>query len=170
MKRVLGVAIVAVIVLLSLVACGTPRTSPGLRVSLEAENQPTQGVQTIQGATNWFWNGGGYMSDSPHPLQRRPDDFAAVTLHLNGADGEIELRFSGNYSPSSVSAVRWRAEYATGTQPSDEVFDSWESVEVDGKTIRVSYDGEDYIYEVTASWPGTNSFASYTFRVISASE
>ena len=67
------------------------------------------------------------MSDSLHPLQRRPDDFDEVTLYLNDADGKIakiELEFSGNYLPTSVSAVRWRAEYATGRQPSDEAFNS----------------------------------------------
>ncbi|MCL2426982.1 MAG: hypothetical protein FWD05_11680 [Oscillospiraceae bacterium] len=141
-----------------------PRNSPQLFVVFTEGEQSTQRIQSIQGVTNWFWGDGGYLSDSPHPLQIHFDD---ATLFLNNQTGEIELEFSGEFMPIHITARRWSAEYATGTQPSDEMFNNWEEVEVNGKTIGVINDGNNYIYEVTATWPIYSSTASYAFRVIS---
>jgi len=165
--------VIVITVILALVVCGIilSWSPPRLNVRLAAtEGRPVQRVRAIQGGASWTGIGIAFHSDSPHPLQLSPDELAAVTLYLNGVDGEIRLAFRGGFPPTSVYAVRWRAEYATGTQPSSDMFESWESVEVDGRTIRISNDGEDYIYEIAAHWPIANSFASYTFRVMSGSE
>ena len=166
--------IIVITVILALVVCGmilvfrTPRRLSRLHVHLTAtEGRSAQRVRAIQGGTNWNWRGGGYSSDSLHPLQIH--DFTTATLYLNSADGEIVLRFSGRSSPTTVYAMRWRAEYAT-IRPISDVSGRWESVEVDGRTIRISNDGDDYIYQVAAHWSGTDSFASYTFRVMSGGE
>jgi len=170
MRRIICLA-VAIAIIFGIAACGasdtrTPTESPNLYAILTIEGQSTQRIRAIQGVTNWFWNGGGYMSDSAHPLQLNQRNFDTATLSLHGADGEIVLELSGNYPPTSIYARRWRAEYATGGQPTDEMFDNWEPIEVDGTVMRINNNGEDYIYEISAIWPDTDSFATYALRVM----
>ena len=92
----------------------------------------------------------------------RPSDFDEITLHLNSGNSEIELRFSDDYQPVSVTAQRWDAKYNTGTQDITDVIDIGEPVEINGSKILVSDDGNDYIYEVYATWAQGSSY--YVFR------
>jgi len=155
--------------------------APQLDALLTTGSSPEQRVRTIQLATSWMFvdedgNGCGIEADSPHALQLHPSEFAEVTLQLvdgNNNNNNIELHFSDNYPPESVSAQRWDAEYArsdqdAGAQDIDEALGKSEAVEFDGSAIIVSDDGHDYIYCVHAVWPNGNS--NYAFRTESASD
>jgi len=179
MKKILSIIIIAlVIAVFYLVGCGrqldvlqtTPRNSPNLFVNLMVDGESVQRVRAIQGVTNWHWNGGGYLTDSLHPLQLFPCDYEEATIFLDIGDNIIELVFSENYNPTSISAKRWNAEYIYigGAQLTDRHFRNWTSAEVVEKTIHLVNNGESYIFEIEANWPSTNSFATYAFRVISA--
>ena len=167
MKRVLTITIVIIILFIA-ISCkaeSVPEKSPSLFIKLEENNTPVQRIRTIQGVTNWVWDGGAILSDSPHPLQLHPDNFSEATLFISSNEAIIEMEFTGNFQPDSISAVRWNAEHLTGRQPSEEAFDSWITVEVVDSKIIVSEDGENYVYQVTANWQN-NSFVLYSFRIV----
>ena len=159
-------------------APSAPEMAPQLDALLTTGSSPEQRVRAIQLATSWMFvdedgNCSGIESDSPHALQLHPSEFAEVTLQLvDGNNNNIELHFSDNYPPESVSAQRWDTEYArsdqdAGAQDIDEALGKSEAVELDGSAIIVSDDGHDYIYFVHAVWPNGNS--NYAFRTESAS-
>lgn len=150
-----------------------PVKAPLLYVSLITHDSPVQRVQAIQLTTSWMFidengNGSGYEADSAHPLQIQPSDFNEATLRLDSANGEIEIQFSDNHPPQSVSVQRWNAEYAAGTQDIADVLDKSEPVEINGNIIRASDDGRDYVYEVYATWAEGSSY--YTFRMESTKQ
>jgi len=141
-----------------------------LAVYLDGKTAPTlkviykkQRVQAIQLSTNWDYNGASYSSDSPGALQLRQSDYDNATIYVDSGD-EIVLKFSGNHPLQSITAKRRLAEYAKGEQDVRDVIDEFEFVEVNGNIILISDDGQDYIYEIYATWSQGNS--GYAFRVI----
>jgi len=149
----------------------TPENAPRLYASLVAGSAPVQRIRALQLTTNWHVTdengyGRGVLSDSPHPLQLGLNQFSDVTLFLDYA-AEILVSFYVNYPPQYISVSRWRAELATGQQPSEADFNSAQVVETNGLTFTINDDGHSYIYEVVAYWPDNNSFSTYAFRVVS---
>ncbi|MCL2077528.1 MAG: hypothetical protein FWH08_03880 [Oscillospiraceae bacterium] len=151
-----------------------PNKAPSLDVSL-ITGTPIQSVKAIQLTTSWFFfdedgNGSGFESDSPHALQLRPEAFDGSTLRLDSGSGEIELNFSDNYPPQTISVQRWSAEYVSENQDIADVLGKSELVEVSGNKIPIIDGGNDYIYEIYAKWTEGNATGSswYTFRVSAA--
>jgi len=147
----------------------TPEDPPRLYARLIAGDSPIQRIRALQLVTNWsFTNEDGYSSgimfDSPHPLQLSVSDYNDVTLFLDYATAEILVEFHQNYPPDYITVRRWQAEPG---QPNEEDFDNWEEVEVNGLAIPINNGGHNYIYEVTARWPGNDSFSTYAFRIVS---
>ena len=145
-----------------------PESAPRLDVAFSGNNGSEQRVQAIQLTTSWgvtYEDGTGraYEADSAHALQVRLIDYDAATLSAGSAGGRIDLLFSDDYPPQSVSAKRWNAEYATGSQDIMGVFDKFEYVEISNGSIAAVSDGFDYIYEVYATWANGSSY--YAFRV-----
>ena len=172
MKKLLAIICICALTL-TITACEqsineVPEKAPSLEVSLLS-----QSVQAIQLSTSWNGNISSYNSDSPHPLQLSPAEFDRATLSLDNGNGEIELQFSDDYPPQEISAVRWLAEYATGNQDIEDVFNKSEPVAISGNIISIVNDENDYIYEVYARWadglepgkPGSGS-SRYTFRTV----
>ncbi|MCL2322717.1 MAG: DUF4829 domain-containing protein [Oscillospiraceae bacterium] len=142
--------------------------APSLDVILIANNSTKQQVKAIQLTTSWLFIdkngiGKGYSSDSAHPLQMSPNDFKEATLSLDNTSKKIEMLFSDNYPPESVSVQRWPAEYATGNHDIADIVNKGEPAQVNGNKIDISNDGHDYIYEVYAKWEQGSSY--YTFCV-----
>ena len=152
----------------------TPGRTPQLYVSFSADGLPTQHFQTLQLSNGWSVAEGqpGYCASSFSPLGVWATGFLAdlgwdedaITFHINGAAGEVKLRFGDNFPPHTVSARRWPAEFAVHDYGN--LWFQYESVEVNNGIIHISDDGRDYIYGVEASWP--QGWSSYTFRVDSA--
>ena len=146
----------------------TPESAPRLDVVFTGNNVSEQRVQAIQLTTSWSvtyedGTGRGYEADSAHALQVRLIDYDTATLNIGGAGGRINLLFSDDYPPQSVSVKRWNAEYATGSQDIMGVLDKSDYVEAsDGFIVAIS-DGFDYIYEVYATWANGSSY--YAFRL-----
>jgi len=146
---------------------GVPASVPTLDVIYTSDNAPQQRVQTAKLTSSWFVDyedGTGLYShaDAFHPLSLDTDSYAEITIQVGGGSGVIELQFSDDYQPSSVSVQHWRAEHATGRRDITELLDKGELVEISNGSIHVTADGQDYIYEVYAQWPNGSSF--YAFR------
>jgi len=146
-----------------------PDRAPSLTVSISQNHFPEQSVRALQLSTSWtVANEDGsftsYNSDSPHALQLRVSDFNAATLRLSGSSGIIELLFSDDFPPLSITAQRWDAKYATGSQDIEEALETVEYVDVRDSAVRVDSDGTDYIYKISASWEN-NGNSWYTFRL-----
>ena len=146
-----------------------PEKAPRLKVTLVEDNSPEQRVQAIQLTTSWSivyedGTGTGFESDSAHPLQIRPADFEVATLEIGEADGEIVLQFSDNYPPQSITARRWNAMYAVGSQDIRNVIDNDEPVDINDNIITFTADACDYIYEIHAAWSNGSSY--YAFRTV----
>ena len=145
---------------------GQLEKAPSLGLSLIESGLSEQQIKAAQLTTNWIFvdehgNGGGYSSDSPHPLQI--NNYAFYTLHLHSQSGDILFSFSDNYAPQSISIQRWDAAYATGSQDIWNNLDKSEPVEINESIILVNDDGCDYIYEVYAIWEQGSSY--YAFQV-----
>ena len=153
---------------------GAPENAPGLDVLLKTENSREQRIQTLQLSTSWSvvyedGNGTGVEADAPHPLQfDLLRDFDKATIRLDALEGTIELYFSDDYPPDSVSVQRWNAVYAQGDQDIMDAIDKSEPVDINVNIFHISDDGSDYIYAVYAIW--SNGSSSYTFRVVSGME
>jgi hypothetical protein len=141
-----------------------PERAPPLDVDLSGgdRTQP-QSVRAAQLTNSWNivdanGNGFGYVADSVHPLQMQ--DYSAVTLEINNERARITLRF-GDYAPQSVRVQRWNATYA-GTEDMN-ILIGGEPIAADKTGFDVGDDGNDYIYEVYATWPEGESV--YAFRI-----
>ena len=150
----------------------TPEKAPKLYVVLKNDNTIEQRVEALQLTTSWSISyedgtGTGYDSDSAHPLQVHPNDYTDVTLYPDGPTGSIEMQFSDNYPPQSISIQRWPAEYATGGQNIEDAVNRSEFISVTDNVFTISDDGKNYIYEVYATW--TNGNSHYSFQTVSGS-
>ena len=143
--------------------------APTLEVVIFGVNAPDQRIQAIQLTTSWGYTykdgtGRNYSSDCSHPLQAAPEDFDNLTIYVDSSDNEIELLFSDDYPPETISVQRWNAEYAVEHDISD-LLDKGEPVEENEFKIQISADGCDYIYEVYATWSQGSSY--YDFFTVS---
>jgi len=148
---------------------GAPDRAPGLDVSIRQDVFPNQYFQAIQLTTSWMvtyedGTGIGTESDSPHALQLGADSYNEATFRLNGSSGVVEMRFSDDFPPQSISVQRWNAEYAIGGQDIGDIVNLGERVEISNGTFQVTGDGNDYIYEVYARWRDNGS-SWYAFRL-----
>jgi len=175
-KKILIIALA--IVLLSLAACGmstpnVPEKTPRLYISFISEDLLPQYVQVAQLMHDWDPGTtdrrgrfiGAYCASGEHPLDFWREsweciDFSAFRFHLEATGVEIELQFSDDFPPHTVSARRWSAEFIG--QVCDMQF-RYEPVEINDNIIPVSDDGNDYIYEIDAIWEQGRS--RYTFRL-----
>jgi len=139
-----------------------PFLNPRLYVSFIAKDLSVQQVQATQLGASWSHCCGGYCADSPHVLQLRLEDIIAITLNLDNESIEFEIQFSDDYPPDSVIIRRWKAEYARGRQDISDVLDKYELIEAKDNIIHVVNDGNDYVYEVYATW--AEGFSFYGFR------
>ena len=161
-----------------------PEHSPQLFVSITANGLPIQGFSAAQGTTSWSppvafmdrWQIGdtisdiGYEASGEHPLdfwRRTWDciDFDTFQADLYGVDGEIIIRLESDFRPTLLYVKRWNVNYIG---MSSEMWNAYESIEVTGNLFRIHNNGNDYIYEIVASWArGEHQFgrASYTFRL-----
>jgi len=151
------------LLLTAIIGCSEQKaqqTAPLLAVTLNADNMPTQRVQASQLTTSWSPKNGetAYEIDSLHPLDL--SDYKEITLRLDNVVGEIEIEFSDNYSPLSVSIQRWSAEYIGRWE---DVIDNGELVDVEQHRIFVNNDGNDYVYQIYATWEEGSSW--YAFRL-----
>ena len=153
---------------------GVPERSPNLYVSLRAGELSIQNFRGAQGTTSWL----SYQATGVHPLyfwteSMNDIDFSKYRVQFEGGDsGEIELRFSGDFSPDTLTVKRWRAEFIgiSGME------NRYEIIEINDNVIYLIDNGFDYIYEVIARWSwdgdliigGCGGQAQYTFRVDSA--
>jgi len=158
-----------------------PEHAPTLDVILTPGKSQQQRVVAKQLTTSWMieyedGTGNGYDSDSPHVLQLKPMEFDEPTLLLFIGDGIVELQFSDDYPPESVSVQRWKHSWGYLNKKYSNVeynkerlayaIGFGESVEINGNTICIENDGSDYIYEINVIWP--NGTVYYTFRTISS--
>jgi len=144
--------------------CKKFKEAPSLEVNLVEARLPEQRLKAAQLTTSWEYidengNSTGYKADSNSPLHL--NDYSSITLQMNGESGEIELNFSDNYPPQTISVRRWDAVCA-GSYSVD-VWKSSENIAINGNKALINDDGNDYIYEVHAQWEQGNSF--YAFRV-----
>jgi len=150
---------------------GAPENAPGLDVLLKTENSREQRIQTLQLSTSWFVDyedgtGTGGEADALHPLHLSLlRDFDKATIRLDAQNGTIELDFSDDYPPDSVSFQRWDTSYAREDQDIMDSTINSEPIDVNDNIIHISDDGSDYIYAVYARW--SNGSSSYTFQVVS---
>ena len=168
MKKILSILLAIFLLIGILIVIRPPAQTPQLSVRLRTESAPTQHLQTAQLSNNWDIGTRAYCISSFHPLDFWTEswvyiDFDAFVLQLDGADGEIDLQFSNNFLPHTVYVRRWNAKFVG--QAFDMQFE-YEPIEISNHIIRVSDDGNDYIYEVEAIWAHGRS--SYTFRIDSA--
>jgi hypothetical protein len=184
MKRLFTLTILTILAftLFKLVACsGTdtaaetlsfPEQSPSLYLELITEGGPTQRTQAVQLLTNWTWDEGGYNFSSPHPLQLHQDSFEDATLYLVGESAEVELFLPEDYPPVQLSVQRWRVDFADTSDRDDGNFEVGETLEVDGKIIRLDNkdSGFSYVYEIRAEWPEHDSFVIYAFHLACVDE
>jgi hypothetical protein len=140
---------------------------PQLEVALTENGASAQHIEAAQLTSNWFYldfesgNRVGFQSDSPHALQL--DRYDAITLNLTSASGECTLNF-GDFPPSTpVSAKRWNAVHYMGNEFKEDSFNKSETIEVNRNTLHINNDGNDYIYEIYATWVQGSSY--YSFRV-----
>jgi len=152
---------------------GAPEKAPGLNVCILQDNIIVQCTVAVQLTTSWSLNfedgtGTGYESDSPHALQIGAGYYNASTLRLTDSHGIIEMQFSDDYPPQSISVERWKADYAAGSQDINELINRGEPVEVSGYKFNVIDDENDYIYSIYARWP-ENGTSRYAFRLESDS-
>jgi len=152
---------------------GAPDKAPALRVIIIQDNSPETSFVAIQLGTSWMINfedgtGTGYESDSPHALQLGTGILSVATIHLDEPDGIVEFEFSNNFPPDLISVKRWDEKNAASTgRDVSNIIDKGEAVEVTGNIIKIADDGNDYIYEVYASWRH-NGNSRYAFRFESA--
>ena len=149
--------------------------APWLYINLLSESLPIQNVRAIQGVTNWEvcdedGNCVGFLSDSAHSLQISQSGLAEVTLFLENETYKIELQFS--QLPQSISVQRWNMEhwYAVRSDHDnmDRAMNEYEPVEIIETTIHLNNDGQNYIYEVHATWQ--EGFSLFTFRTESSQD
>ena len=140
-----------------------PEKAPRLEVLMTASGA-TKLIQAAQLTTSWSFvdengDGTGYEADSAHPLQL--NDYSSITLSTGGVSAEIELLFSDNFPPHSISVQRWDAKHT-----SNEATDMWnqgEKIKTNGYRFSVEPLENDFIYEVYAQWEQGSSY--YVFRV-----
>jgi len=152
---------------------GAPEKAPEMNVCILQDNVIVQCAVAVQLTTSWSINfedgtGTGYESDSPHALQIGAGYYNASTLRLTDSHGIIEMQFSDDYPPQSISVERWNAGYAAGTQDINELINRGEPVEVSGYKFNVIDDENDYIYSIYARWQ-ENGSSWYAFRLESDS-
>jgi hypothetical protein len=145
-----------------------PEKAPALFAIHKSDQLPQQRVNAIQLTTSWSVDyedgtGFGYESDSCGPLQLSLSEYAGATITLENASAEIELQFSDNYPPQSITARRWPSEYATGQQDAYGSSGKGQAVYINGNIIHIPDDG-DYIYEIHATWINGKSY--YAIRVV----
>jgi len=179
MKRAISLGITLLFVITLCTACGNQKNAsagtnqtayekvPLLDVRLVSDDSSEQKVQALQLSGSWtvhYKNGTGSTShwDSAHSLQIKPADHKEMTLHLSSTSSVVEMLFSNDNLPSSISAQRWNAAYVKGDQDISDVMNKGESVEISNGTIRINDDGRSYIYEIYAKW--TEGYSYYTFR------
>jgi len=151
---------------------GAPVKAPGLMIGMIHDNVPEYSEQythAIQLTTSWSityedGTGTGYESDSPHALQLGAEYFTDAFLLFYDSYGIVEMQFSDNFPPETISVQRWNAVYATGNQDIEGLLNMGESVDVTENTFLVVDDGNDYVYEVYARWQ-ENGSSWYTFRI-----
>jgi len=148
---------------------GAPEKAPELVVSILQDSSPLQQFHAIQLTNNWYvidedGNGFAYGIDCAHAMQLDEETYAMATFFLAGASGIINIRFTDDFPPQSISVIRWNADYVTGSQDIGHILDIGESVIINGDTFSISNDGITYIYEVYATWPDNGS-SWYAFRV-----
>jgi hypothetical protein len=149
------------------IAVPPPEKAPRLQLIFVEEELSAQHIQTAQLTTSWYvvdenGDGHGYEADSPHPLQLKSYD--DITLQQHSSGGTIVFYFTDDYPPQSVSVQRWNAEHTN--DESTEVWDSGEKIKADDNGFAITADGQDYVYEVYATWEQGNS--RYAFRVDAA--
>ena len=152
-----------------------PETTPRLYVNLHIQDLPLQKFRAAQLSGIWDAcpidamvcpEGSSYSSSADHPLdfwvaeewdQTHFDQFIA---YLKDEEGKVELQFTDNFPPDSITVRRWRSEFAGMAW---EVEFQYEPVEIEGHVFHVTDDRYDYIYEVNASWE--QGYSSYAFRI-----
>ena len=144
-----------------------PEKAPQLELTFTEEGLSEQRIQAMQLTTSWYvvdenGDGQGYEADSPHPLQLR--DYDEITFQLHSSSGSFVFHFTDDYPPQSISVQRWNAEHIN--EEFIEVWDNGEQIEADDNGFAITADGQDYIYEVYATWEQGNS--RYAFRVEAA--
>jgi hypothetical protein len=115
------------------------------------------------------WNdGAGYNSDSSGPLSIPPERMKMSTLFIDTENCIIEIQFTDDYLPETVVVQRWNTKYVENKQDYAGGYFNGEPVPIDGFTFRISDDGDDYIYEVHATWLPGNSY--YAFMICAATQ
>ena len=147
-------------------SCAGTKALPQLYVSISLENSMAQRIQAIQGTTSWevrtVFSHTLTESDSVHPLQLWDDALKAATLQLK--NGESEMVFQFSTPPIAIAAWRWDAKYI-GISDVDAATFELLNVEACGRAIIIVDDGNDYIYEVSATW--SQGFSFFSFLILS---
>jgi hypothetical protein len=141
-----------------------PKTAPMLYATVLAGDS-SQTVEARQLTTSWRVmndqiNGSGYNSDSSGPLSIPPERMKVSTLFIDTEYCIIELKFTDDYLPESIFIQRWGASSVENNQDYAGEYFNGEPVPVDGLTFQINDDGDDFIYEVHATWlPGNSNYA-----------
>jgi len=148
---------------------GTPEKVPKLYLSIQNTDIREQYIEALQLTTSWtvsYDDGTSYFygTDSPHPLQLQQTAFDEATLYFTKLSEEIILHFNDDYLPQTITVQRWPSEYAYGSQDIQKYLDKSDHVALNESSIHLEDDGQNYIYEIHATWHEGMSF--YAFRMI----
>jgi len=143
-----------------------PEQIPSIYANISENGLDTQRIRVASGSASWSY----LEASGDHPLDFWEEswdciDFNAFRASLEHTESEVEISFTSDFPPTSLTVRRWNTEFI-GMSP--EMWNNYEHVEITDNTIRIHNDGNDYIYQLEARWIHGDTqigWASLTFRL-----